>query len=418
MKDYRELKRMYRTIREDPFPPRIELAFVNEGGRYTLIYEKVSWTIEGEDRGLRYGENPDQPAAMYRLVNGAVSLGSVEVFADGAWLSSDVELLQSGKHPGKINITDVDSALHILRYLQERPCCVIVKHNNPSGVAVADSLAEAYTRAYFADRIAAFGGAVVLNRTVDRQTAEEIARTYCEVVAAPDYEGEALDLLKTRKNLRIMRISRMENLREFAFRRYIDFTSLLDGGLILQASFASSVRTAEDFFPAVAEHQGMRYEIERKPTEKELEDMLFGWFVETGVTSNSVIYVKDGVTVGIGTGEQDRVGVAMIARDKAYVKMADRLCWQRFGVSWYELDDETKRREIWEEVEEARGGLEGAIMVSDAFFPFRDGVDVGIREGITGVVQPGGSLRDHEVIQACNEAGVTMVFTGQRCFRH
>ncbi|AEJ61292.1 AICARFT/IMPCHase bienzyme formylation region [Spirochaeta thermophila DSM 6578] len=418
MKDYRELKRMYRTIQEDPFPPRIELAFVNEGERYTLIYEKVSWTIEGEDRGLRYGENPDQPAAMYRLVNGAVSLGSVEVFADGAWLSSDVELLQSGKHPGKINITDVDSALHILRYLQERPCCVIVKHNNPSGVAVADSLAEAYTKAYFADRIAAFGGAVVLNRAVDRQTAEEIARTYCEVVAAPDYEGEALDLLKTRKNLRIMRISRMENLREFAFRRYIDFTSLLDGGLILQASFASSVRTAEDFFPAVAEHQGVRYEIERKPTEKELEDMLFGWFVETGVTSNSVIYVKDGVTVGIGTGEQDRVGVAMIARDKAYVKMADRLCWQRFGVSWYELDDETKRREIWEEVEEARGGLEGAIMVSDAFFPFRDGVDVGIREGITGVVQPGGSLRDHEVIQACNEAGVTMVFTGQRCFRH
>ena len=146
--------------------------------------------------------------------------------------------------------------------------------------------------------------------------------------------------------------------------------------------------------------------------------MLFGWLVESGITSNSVIYVKDGVTVGIGTGEQDRVGVAEIARDKAYRKLADRICWENHGKPYNLLDQEEDRREIEEAVKEQRGGLKGACMVSDAFFPFRDGVDVGLREGVTAVIQPGGSLNDHEVIQACNEAGATMVFTGQRAFKH
>ena len=146
--------------------------------------------------------------------------------------------------------------------------------------------------------------------------------------------------------------------------------------------------------------------------------MYFGWMVEFGVTSNSVIYVKDGVTVGIGTGEQDRVGVAEIARDKAYRKLADRLAWERYETPYREIEWEARGQEILQEVSSAHGGLEGAVMISDAFFPFRDGVDVGIREGISAVVQPGGSLRDAEVIEACNEADVTMVFTGQRSFRH
>jgi len=154
------------------------------------------------------------------------------------------------------------------------------------------------------------------------------------------------------------------------------------------------------------------------PTEAEVRDVLFGWWVELGITSNSVIYVKDRVTVGIGTGEQDRVGVAEIARDKAYRKMADRLCFREHGVSFYELRDPALRDEINRRVAEARGGIRGAVMVSDAFFPFRDGVDVGLREGVTAVVQPGGSDRDYETIEACNEAGATMVFTGQRCFKH
>jgi phosphoribosylaminoimidazolecarboxamide formyltransferase/IMP cyclohydrolase len=158
--------------------------------------------------------------------------------------------------------------------------------------------------------------------------------------------------------------------------------------------------------------------VNREPTTAEIEDMLFGWFVEAGVTSNSVLYVRDGATVGIGTGEQDRVGVAQIARDKAYRKLADRLAFELHGVIYGALVDTELRVEIDAEVARRRGGLDGAVMVSDAFFPFRDGVDVGLQEGVTAVIQPGGSLNDHEVIGACNEVGATMVFTGQRSFRH
>jgi len=136
------------------------------------------------------------------------------------------------------------------------------------------------------------------------------------------------------------------------------------------------------------------------------------------VISNSVLYVKDGVTVSIGAGGQDRVGMAQYARDKAYRNLADRICWEHHGVPYSNLADESKRRGIDEETAQQKGGLEGACMVSDAFFPFRDGVEVGLREGITAVIQPGGSERDFEVIEACNEAGVAMVFTGQRCFKH
>jgi len=145
--------------------------------------------------------------------------------------------------------------------------------------------------------------------------------------------------------------------------------------------------------------------------------MLFGWWVEAGVTSNSVLYAKDGVTVGIGAGEQDRVGVAVIARDKAYRNMAERLAYTRYNSSYRFLDPE-RQAEIDAEVTDAHGGLKGAVMVSDAFFPFRDGVDVGLQEGVTAVIQPGGSIRDYEVIEAVNEAGATMVFTRQRSFKH
>ena len=146
--------------------------------------------------------------------------------------------------------------------------------------------------------------------------------------------------------------------------------------------------------------------------------MLFGWLVESGITSNSVIYVKDLVTVGIGTGEQDRVGVAEIARDKAYRKLADRICFEKHATPYNEMKDLDARAEIDQAVAAAKGGLIGAAMVSDAFFPFRDGIDVGINEKISCVVQPGGSANDYQSIEACNEAGVTMVYTGQRSFKH
>jgi phosphoribosylaminoimidazolecarboxamide formyltransferase/IMP cyclohydrolase len=413
-----DLKTAYRSVMDDHFPERMEVSFVFGERRSTLIYEKVSWVIDGVRKGLRYGENPGQEAALYKLVNGNLVLGEVKTIAPGRYLVSDAELLQSGKHPGKINLTDADNALNILRYLPERPAAAIMKHNNPSGVALADSLLEAYLRADLADHVAAFGGCIGSNRPVDVDTAEAISERYAEVVVAPEYEEGAVGILARRKNLRILRIDNIRRLSEFATERFVDFKSLIDGAIVAQLSYVPQARTRADLRLAETVHKSQTYRVERKPTETEYEDMLFGWMVEAGVTSNSVIYVKDLTTVGIGTGEQDRVGVAEIARDKAYRKLCDRLAFERHGVIYSSLEDETKRKEIDIAVAELHGGLSGAVMVSDGFFPFRDGVDVGLREGVTAVIQPGGSLNDHQVIQACNEAGATMVFTGQRSFRH
>ena len=413
-----DLKRAYHTIMDDHFPERMEITFVFGDERSTLAYEKVSWVIDGVRKGLRYGENPGQEAALYKLVNGNLVLGEVTTVAPGRYLVSDMELLQSGKHPGKINLTDTDNALNILRYLPDRPAAAIMKHNNPSGVAMADSALEAYLKADLADHVAAFGGCIAFNRPVDMETAQAISERYAEVVVAPEYEDGAVGVLARRKNLRIMRIGNIKQLSEFAAERFVDFKSLIDGSIVAQLSYAVQVRTLADLKLAETAHRGDVYRIAREPTAKEYEDMAFGWMVEAGVTSNSVIYAKDLTTVGIGTGEQDRVGVAEIARDKAYRKLSDRLAFERYGTIYTGLDSKAQRQEIDADVAEMRGGLIGAAMVSDGFFPFRDGVDVGLREGVTAVIQPGGSLNDHEVIQACNEAGATMVFTGQRSFKH
>jgi phosphoribosylaminoimidazolecarboxamide formyltransferase/IMP cyclohydrolase len=413
-----DLKKAYHTIMDDPFPKRMELSFVFEEHRSTLIYQKVSWVIEGIRKGLRYGENPGQEAALYRLINGNLVLGDVRLIEPGRYLVSDAELLQAGKHPGKINLTDADNALNILRHLTERPAVAIMKHNNPSGVAMSDSLVQAYLKADLADHVAAFGGCIALNRSVDKATAEAISERYAEVVVAPDYEEGCVGILGRRKNLRIMRIENMHRLVSFAAERFLDLKSLIDGAIITQLSYVPQVRTKENLRLAETVFQGKPYRIEREPTEAEYEDMIFGWLVEAGVTSNSVLYAKDLATVGIGTGEQDRVGVAEIARDKAYRKLCDRLAYERHGVIFSSLEDKTGQQEILEEVKSRRGGLAGAVMVSDAFFPFRDGVDVGLCEGVTAVVQPGGSVNDYQSIQACNEYGATMVFTGQRSFRH
>jgi phosphoribosylaminoimidazolecarboxamide formyltransferase/IMP cyclohydrolase len=411
-------KRVYHTIMDDHFPERMEIAFVSREKRATLVYEKVSWVIDGVRKGLRYGENPSQEAALYRLINGNLLLGEVKTIAPGRYLVSDAQLIQSGKHPGKINLTDADNALNILRYLTDRPAAAIMKHNNPSGVAVADSLVDAYLKADLADHVAAFGGCIALNRPADVATAQAISERYAEVVVAPDYEEGAVGILAGRKNLRIMQVENIHRLSQFAAERTVDFKSLIDGAVIAQLSYVPRTRTRDDLRLAEANHEGRTFRINRRPTEREYEDMLFGWLVEAGVTSNSVIYAKDLVTVGIGTGEQDRVGVAEIARDKAYRKLADRLAFERHGVIRSALEDGTRRQEIDEEVAAMRGGLAGAVMVSDAFFPFCDGVEVGLREGVTAVIQPGGSLNDYQAIEACNEAGATMVFTGQRSFKH
>jgi phosphoribosylaminoimidazolecarboxamide formyltransferase/IMP cyclohydrolase len=413
-----DLKKMYRTVMDDHFPSKMEISFVEGNDRQTLFYEKVSWAIDGVNKGLRYGENPGQEAALYRLINGNLALGDAQTIQPGKYLASHIELLQSGKHPGKTNLTDADNSLNILRYFVDKPTVVIVKHNNPCGVARADSLDEAYMKANMADRIAAFGGCIAMNRAVDKATAEAITQQYAEVVVAPDFEAGVMDIFAKKKNLRVIRIGNIDSLQTFVGERVVDFKSLIDGGLVAQWSFVPKARSRQDLKLAECEYKGNTYRIEREPTDQEFTDLLFGWLVESGITSNSVIYVKNEVTVGIGTGEQDRVGVAEIARDKAYRKLADRYCFETLGIPYNEIKDEVQRREFDEQVAREKGGLVGAAMVSDAFFPFRDGVDVGLREGVSAVVQPGGSLNDYQSIEACNEAGATMVLTGQRSFKH
>ena len=428
-----DLKKMYRTVMDDHFPADITISF----GDQVLIYKKRSWKIRDEKtgeiikKGLRYGENPGQEAALYELVNGNLVLGQCQFIEPGRGLVSaisDRDMIRSGKHPGKINLTDVDNALNIMKYLSAGPAVVIVKHNNPCGVAYGPTLSEAYDRANMADRVAAFGGCALFNNAMDLVSAEMVSENYLEVVAAPDFEERTIDILSKRANLRVIRIARMDRLFEYTNMRFVDFKSLIDGGIVVQQSSLNGIKTSKDFIVATAEHKDKTYSIERKPTENEYSDMLFGWQVEQGITSNSVIYVKDGVTVGIGTGEQDRVGVAEIAIFKAYTKYADAICFKKHGMPYNELalavENGQKDREVLSEIDRetkrAKGGLIGSCMVSDAFFPFRDGVDVAIREGIKAIVQPGGSLRDFEVIEACNEADpqVTMVFTGQRAFKH
>ncbi len=427
-----DLKKMYSTLLGDSFPLEMTISF----GDQTLVYRKKTWSIPQEDgtieeRGLRYGENPDQEAALYELVNGNLILGDCAFIEPGKGLVSAItveDMLQVGKHPGKINLTDVDNGLNIIKYLADKPAAVILKHNNPSGAAVAVSLAEAYNRANRCDRIAAFGGAVVVNRPIDLATAELMAANYLEVVCAPEFEEGALAILARRKNLRVIRLGAIDRLAEYERHRFVDFKSLIDGGIIVQRSAVNSIRSATDLKPATATYKGATYTCERQPTAREIEDMLFGWAIEHGVTSNSVLYVKDGCTVAIGAGEQDRVGVAEIAVHKAYAKYADVLCFDAHGLPYVDLAAEVergKRDRADQEAIDARvkadqAGLPGSVMISDAFFPFRDAADVGIRQGVSAILQAGGSIRDFESIEACNEARpqVAMMFTGQRSFKH
>jgi phosphoribosylaminoimidazolecarboxamide formyltransferase / IMP cyclohydrolase len=426
-----DIKGMYKKVVKDTFPDTIK---IDMGGQ-VLEYKKRVWSIYDADekcnveRGLRYGENPDQPSAMYELVNGNIVLGDVKFFDYQGGLASGVaaeDMLQVGKHPGKINLTDIDNALNIMKFLDRKPACAIMKHNNPCGAAYGSTPAEAFEKAFWCDRIAAFGGAVVLTKTVDVETAKAIVPYYFEVVCAPDFEGAALDILKKWKNLRILQIKEIERLQQYKTKRYIDIKSLMDGGIILQESQPFKIKGKDDLKPAETTYKGEVHRIKRAPTDKEYQDMLFGWYVESGVSSNSALFVKDEATAAIGTGEQDRVGVVEIAVFKAYTKFMDKEVFKKFGVPYavFKLEAEKGLRkmedllEIEKYTREQNAGLTGSVIVSDGFFPFRDGVDAAIKQGVSGVIQPGGSERDFEVIEACNEADVTMVFTGQRLFKH
>ncbi len=367
-----DLKKMYRTKTEGDFPETIEVM-----GR---PYAKL------ED--LRYGTNPHQPAAFYRPTDGStLVLGAHEI-------------LKTGKGGlSQTNIEDMHHSVGILKYMQ-CPACAVMKHCNPSGVAtkVADMpLVEIYQRARDADAQAAFGSVVAFNTTLDAGTAEEIMQSIVEGVAAPDYTPEALETLNNFDKFRRNKQIRVVKLPDFAtLPKFIeDGTDVCemkvfdDGSIVLAKPYLSRVKSTDDLAPAYCDHKKKgRIDIARQATQQELDDLLFAWYVNIHVRSNGCVIAKNGQTICVGTGEQDRVGAVQQAIVKAKTKY--------------------KGTET----------LEGASMSSDGFFPFRDAVDAAVDEGVTAIVQPGGSINDYDVIAACNEKNVAMVFAMERCFSH
>jgi phosphoribosylaminoimidazolecarboxamide formyltransferase len=302
---------------------------------------------------LRYGENPHQNAAVYR--DGGFEGGSVvdaeEVGAGGKGMSFN-------------NYNDADSALAAVREFDE-PAVVVVKHTNPCGVATGEDVAEAYDRALATDEMSAFGGIVALNRGCDAATAEAITGSFKEVVVAPSFTEDALDILHEKGSLRVLRTGELDGERDDRV------TKSLEGGLLVQER--DDLRVTRDDLDFVTE---------RQPTDEEVRGMVFGYTVVKHVRSNAIVLARENETVGVGAGQMSRVDAVRLACDKA-------------------------EKEV-----------EGSVLASDAFFPFRDNIDLADENGVRAIVQPGGSKRDDEVIEACDEHGIAMAFTGERCFKH
>jgi phosphoribosylaminoimidazolecarboxamide formyltransferase/IMP cyclohydrolase len=304
---------------------------------------------------MRYGENPHQEAAFY--IDQQAAKGS---------LATATQL--QGKALSYNNIADSDAALECVRQF-ETPACVIVKHANPCGVAVAGSILEAYEKAFSTDPTSAFGGIIAFNQPLDVATAKAIIdRQFVEVIVAPEIDADASDALSEKKNVRVLRTGTWKgSAAGFDFKK-------VSGGLLVQGS-DMGVITADD----------LKVVTDKAPTPEQIEDMLFAWKVVKYVKSNAIIFCKDNMTIGVGAGQMSRVYSTKIAAIKAADEGLD---------------------------------VAGSVMASDAFFPFRDGIDTAAATGISAIIQPGGSMRDDEVIQAANEHGLAMVFTGMRHFRH
>ncbi|MFT3791133.1 MAG: bifunctional phosphoribosylaminoimidazolecarboxamide formyltransferase/IMP cyclohydrolase [Rudaea sp.] len=304
---------------------------------------------------LRYGENPHQQGAFYRDLWPAP--GTLATFAQ----------LQ-GKELSYNNLADADAAWECVRQFGETPACVIVKHANPCGVAEAASIAEAYESAYATDPTSAFGGIIAFNRTLDAATAKTILdRQFVEVLIAPDFDAAALAACAKKVNVRVLKIPHGNGRNNVDVKR-------VGSGLLMQTADAHEVR-----------REDLKIVSKRAPGAAELDDLLFAWRVAKFVKSNAIVYARDKRTIGIGAGQMSRVISAKIAALKA---------------------------------EEAGLAVPGSAMASDAFFPFRDGIDAAAKAGIHSVIQPGGSMRDAEVIAAADEHDIAMVFTGIRHFRH
>lgn len=309
-----------------------------------------------KQQDLRYGENSHQSAAFY-----------VEADVQEASVATARQL--QGKELSYNNIADTDAALECVKEFDE-PACVIVKHANPCGVALGSDILEAYNRAYQTDPTSAFGGIIAFNRELDGKTAQAIIeRQFVEVIIAPSVSADAVEIVSAKQNVRLLECGdwRGQLTEEFDLKR-------VNGGLLVQD---------RDF--GMVEMDDLKVVSKRQPSEQELKDLLFAWKVAKYVKSNAIVYTKDGMTIGVGAGQMSRVYSAKIAGIKAA--------------------DENLQ-------------VAGSVMASDAFFPFRDGIDAAAAAGIKAVIQPGGSMRDEEVIAAADEHGMTMVFTGMRHFRH
>lgn len=306
---------------------------------------------------MRYGENPHQSAAFYTQSNSPA--GAVATARQ-----------HQGKEMSFNNVADTDAALSCVQAFSQS-ACVIVKHANPCGVAVADNIELAYDKAFRTDPTSAFGGVIAFNRPVNARLAQEIVtRQFSEVIAAPGFDADALAAFKKKKNVRVLEVTPTQ---QIVAPPTMDFKRVT-GGLLVQQS--DSALLDEDNVKTVSD---------RVPTELELADLMFAWTVAKYVKSNAIVYAKDQMTIGVGAGQMARVISAKIAAIKA---------------------------------EEEGLAVQGSVMASDAFFPFRDSIDAAAQAGITAVIQPGGSMRDQEVIDAVNEAGMAMIFTGMRHFRH
>ena len=326
-------------------------------------------TFPGQSNGrfvklqdLRYGENPHQAAAFYRDLHPA----------PGSLVTA--KQLQ-GKELSYNNIADADAAWECVKSFDDA-ACVIVKHANPCGVALAADAAGAYKKAFQTDPTSAFGGIIALNREVDENTAQAISQQFVEVLMAPAYSEAALAVFKAKANVRVLQIDLPDAAGDTAWARGRNAQDVkrVGSGLLIQ--------TADNHELTVAD---LKVVTKVQPTQQQLEDLLFAWKVATYVKSNAIVFCKDGMTMGVGAGQMSRLDSARIASIKA----------GHAGLT-----------------------LAGTVVASDAFFPFRDGLDVVVDAGATAVIQPGGSMRDQEVIDAADERGVAMVFTGVRHFRH
>jgi phosphoribosylaminoimidazolecarboxamide formyltransferase/IMP cyclohydrolase len=326
------------------------------GGEEPLAFPHLLNLSFSKTQELRYGENPHQRASLYQEFP----------MPPGALLSAEQ---LHGKELSYNNIIDLDAALTGVREFQE-PAAVIIKHTNPCGVATADQLAEAYIRARETDPDSAFGSVVGLNRTVDAGTAEELSSTFVEAVIAADFSPQALEILTRKKNIRLMKIKEDSPAPYLTPMQGLTFKKV-GGGLLVQETDALPLDPSR-----------LKVVTQREPTEEEMRALLFAWKVVKLVKSNAIVYTTGNRTVGIGAGQMSRVDSSRLA------------------------------------IMKARSPLEGTVLASDAFFPFRDGVDVAAEAGASAVIQPGGSVRDEEVIRAADEHGMAMVFTGIRHFRH